>query len=57
MKDKCNYCGTSYEDIVESGFVGCDKCYQEIEPLRHAIEKMYRGKTHTGRKGRYYGKL
>lgn len=49
MKEKCDYCKTSYEEIIESGFVGCDKCYHEIENLRYAIDKMYNGKTHRGR--------
>lgn len=52
MKERCSYCGTSYNEVLESGFVGCDKCYQEIEPLRLAIENMYDKKTHRGRGGR-----
>ena len=49
MKNRCRYCNTSYDEILESGFVGCDKCYQEIEPLRFAIQKMFNGKTHKKR--------
>lgn len=49
MKDRCLYCGTTYDEIVENGFVGCDKCYSEIEPLKKAIDSMYKGKRHKGR--------
>ena len=56
MKDQCAYCKTTYKEIRESGFVGCDKCYHEIEPLRNAIENMYGGKKHKGRTaGGFYG--
>ena len=58
MKDKCDYCGTSYNDIIENGFVGCEKCYQEIDGLRIAIDKMYGGKKHKGRNvRREYGEF
>ena len=49
MEEKCSFCNTTYKEILESGFVGCDKCYYEIEPLRNAIDKLYGGKTHKGR--------
>jgi len=37
-------------EICQSGFVGCSHCYQEIEELKNAIEKMYGGKKHKGKK-------
>ncbi len=56
MEDVCKYCGTSYEEVLDNGFVGCAKCYQEIKPLREAVSKMYEGKKHRGRTSRrYYG--
>ncbi len=56
MKDVCKYCGTTYEEVLDNGFVGCAHCYQEIEPLREAVSKMYGGKKHRGRTSRrYYG--
>ena len=53
MRDRCKYCNTTFDEIIESGFVGCDKCYQEIEPLRVAIDKMFDGKRHKSRGGDY----
>jgi len=41
----CPKCGTSVEEILETGFVGCEKCY-ELEKLRTAIDEMYGGKRH-----------
>lgn len=52
MREVCTHCGTSYSDILESGFVGCEHCYVEIEKLREAIGKMYDGKIHKGRNAR-----
>ena len=46
----CPYCNTSYNEIMQTGFVGCSHCYQEIEELKNAIEKMYAGKKHKGKK-------
>ncbi|MBO5022619.1 MAG: hypothetical protein J6C53_04020 [Clostridia bacterium] len=48
----CPYCNTTYNEILQTGFVGCSRCYQEIEELKIAIEKMYCGKTHKGKKGK-----
>lgn len=53
---KCPYCQTTYKEIVQTGFVGCEHCYQEIEPLKEAVAKMYQGKTHKGR-GAKHGSL
>lgn len=47
--DICENCGTSYSEIVESGFVGCEKCYSNITNLQVAIDKMYDGRKHRGR--------
>lgn len=48
--NKCPFCGTSYEEIVETGFVGCQKCYQEIDELKKAINSLYAGKKHKARR-------
>lgn len=52
MNNICSHCKTSYEDIFESGFVGCEHCYQEIDNLRLALNSMYQGKKHIGRGAR-----
>lgn len=45
----CENCGTSYNEIVESGFVGCEKCYRNIRNLQVTIDRMYEGRKHRGR--------
>ena len=47
---KCPYCNTSYNEILQTGFVGCAHCYHEIDQLKETIKKMYGGKTHKGKK-------
>lgn len=46
----CPYCNTSYNEILQTGFVGCSRCYHEIEELKLALSKMYSGKKHKGKK-------
>ncbi len=46
----CPYCNTTYNEILQTGFVGCSHCYREIEELSKAVEKMYNGRTHKGKK-------
>lgn len=45
----CPYCQTSYNEILQTGFVGCQHCYQEIDPLKQTLESLYDGKTHRGK--------
>ncbi len=51
MKEICVFCGLSFEEILASGQVGCEKCY-EISDLRKKIGQIYAGKKH---KNRAYG--
>lgn len=48
--NKCQYCNTSYNEILQTGFVGCEKCYQEIDALKETLENMYGDKKHKGKK-------
>lgn len=41
----CPKCHTSVEEILETGFVGCEKCY-ELPAIKMAVEKLYCGKKH-----------
>ena len=55
--NKCPYCNTSYSEIVQTGFVGCQRCYQEIDELKKTVhirygEKKHKGKTLGGEDGR-----
>ncbi len=47
---KCPYCNTTYNEILQTGFVGCSHCYQEIPELKLAVKKMYGDKKHKGKK-------
>ena len=44
---KCPKCGASEEEILQSGFVGCEKCY-ELPVVKKAVKKMFGGKVHKG---------
>lgn len=46
MSEKvCPKCGTSVKEILETGFVGCEKCY-DLPEIRAAVDKMFGGKRH-----------
>lgn len=45
----CPKCGTSAEEILETGFVGCEKCY-ELPTVKQAVEKIFNGKKHKTKK-------
>lgn len=45
MEEFCPKCHSSVTEILETGFVGCEKCY-ELKTVKTAVEKMYNGKTH-----------
>lgn len=42
---KCEKCQTSVNEIIETGFVGCEKCY-DLPEIQTAVERMYQGKKH-----------
>jgi len=50
--DKCSFCGTSYKEILQTGFVGCENCYIEIDDLKKHIANLYAGKKHKGKSAR-----
>lgn len=41
----CPKCHTSVEEIMQTGFVGCEKCY-ELPVVKRAVERMFEGKKH-----------
>lgn len=56
--DKCPYCGTSYDEILQTGFVGCENCYKEIDSLKDHVASLYCGRKYRGKnakRGRGYG--
>lgn len=48
--DRCTYCGTTFNDIVNSGRVGCSHCYDKFEEkLSPSIEKLHGRAKHIGK--------
>ena len=48
--DRCTYCGTTFNDIVQSGRVGCAHCYDKFEKrLNPSIEKLHGKSKHNGK--------
>lgn len=47
--NRCPYCNTTYSEILQTGFVGCSRCYSEIVPLQENIKNLHQGKTYKGR--------
>lgn len=45
--DICPKCKTSVKEILETGFVGCEKCY-ELPQVKAAVDKIFDGKKHKG---------
>jgi protein arginine kinase activator len=52
--DRCGYCGSSFNDIVKSGKVGCANCYEKFEDkLSPSIEKIHGRTKHVGKNVTY----
>ena len=47
--DKCPNCNTTYREILQTGFVGCEQCYQNIDELKNAVKSLYKGKRYRGK--------
>lgn len=47
--DKCPNCNTTYREILQTGFVGCEQCYQNIDELKNAVKSLYQGKKYRGK--------
>ena len=41
----CPKCGTSFEEILETGFVGCEKCY-EMPEVKQVVKRLFGEKKH-----------
>ncbi len=52
--DRCTYCGSTFNDIVNSGRVGCDHCYEKFESrLEPSIERLHGRTKHIGKSVSY----
>lgn len=48
--DRCKTCGSSFNDIIQSGRVGCADCYSKFEDkLSPSIEKLHGKSKHIGK--------
>ncbi len=48
--DRCTYCGSSWNDIVNSGLLGCSHCYDRFEDrLSPSIEQLHGRTKHVGK--------
>ncbi len=48
--DRCTYCGSTWSDIVNSGRVGCDHCYEKFESrLEPSLERLHGKTKHIGK--------
>ena len=55
-KKSCSVCGTTTREFLESGYLGCDRCYQEFsEILVPVIQKVQSATRHKGKNPRLYG--
>lgn len=52
--DRCEYCGSSLNDIINSGKAGCSNCYTKFEDrLTPSIEKLHGRTKHIGKNVTY----
>lgn len=52
--DHCEYCGSTFNDIVKNGRVGCANCYSKFEDrLQPSITKMHGNTKHIGKNVSY----
>ena len=47
---RCEGCGMCFDDIAQSGKVGCDKCYETfLEQLLPSLQRMHGRSRHAGK--------
>ncbi len=53
---RCQFCGSSFEEIARSGKVGCAHCYEEFyDELLPSIQRIHGRTNHTGKLARSAG--
>ncbi len=49
-RKRCEGCGMCFDDIAESGKVGCDKCYETfLDQLLPSLQRMHGRSRHAGK--------
>lgn len=52
--DRCEYCGSTFNDIIKNGTVGCSHCYSRFEDkLEPSIVKIHGKTRHVGKNVTY----
>jgi len=52
----CPNCGTSFEEVIRTGMMGCAECYTTFyEKLKPSLSRIHGRATHTGKLGASYG--
>lgn len=48
--DRCDYCGSTFNDIINTGNVGCAHCYDRFaDKLEPSIRKIHGATRHIGK--------
>ena len=51
--ERCPTCGTSFEEVVRSGMMGCADCYAAFyDKLRPSLSRIHGRATHVGKSGK-----
>ncbi len=51
---RCGLCGRSFEEIAESGRLGCAECYKVFEKqLRPSLQRLHGSVRHIGKRSKY----
>ncbi len=49
-RDRCEKCGSSFDDIIKSGRVGCSECYEKFyQKLLPSIQRIHGKAKHAGK--------
>ncbi len=49
-KEKCDNCGLTYDEFIQTGLLGCPKCYETFESRLEPVIKNIQGNSrHVGR--------
>ena len=49
--ERCEKCGSTFNDIVKSGFVGCSECYRKFyDRLLPSVQRIHGKALHSGKK-------
>ncbi|MBQ0136371.1 MAG: UvrB/UvrC motif-containing protein [Oscillospiraceae bacterium] len=52
--ERCPTCGTSFEEVVRTGMMGCADCYSVFyEKLKPSLSRIHGRTTHVGKSGAY----